>query len=225
MRTRNEFFEDFFARLTQGGFRVERVADSDLAAEVYAGTALFCVVTQDGEIIYEAYNTDKARALEQVAEDTRMAQSCFMQPPFADMERMETVNLVGGSYVKVFESAGMVLLCRRTGLFGYEFVTCRKAAPKHNNRRFYREQLYYDPVQAQDSFMERSGLKLPSYLAFTSEELRVLVSCCARCVMLDNELDSTTENRIHALMAKMEHCLPTVPELSPRNYFQNEIGV
>lgn len=224
MKTRNEFFEDFFARLTQGGFRVEPVTDSDLAAEVYAEVALFCVVTQDGEIIYESYNTDKARALERAAEETRTTLSCAVQPPFADMERMETVSLSSGTYIKVFESAGTVLLCRSTGLFGYEFAVCQKATPKHNSRRFYREQLYYDPVSAQDCFMERSGLKLQSPLNFSTEELRVLVSCCARCVMLDNELDTAAENRISALMARIEGYLPPAQELSPHHYFQNELG-
>lgn len=224
MKTRNEFFKDFFARLAQGGFRVEPVTDSDLAAEVYADGALFCVVTQDGEIIYETYNTDKARTLEHATEETRAAMSCTTQPPFADMERMETVSLSSGTYIKVFESAGTVLLCRSTGLFGYEFAVCQKATPKHNNRRFYREQFYYDPISAQDRFMERSGLKLQSPLSFSTDELRVLVSCCARCVMLDNELDGSTESRINTLMAKMEGFLPPQEDFSPHHYFREEIS-
>ena len=76
----------------------------------------------------------------QAAEETRRAQDCHSEPPFSNMERMETVNLTGGAYYKVFESATVVLLCRRTELFGYEFVTCQKAVPKHNTRRFYRGQ-------------------------------------------------------------------------------------
>lgn len=224
MKTRNEFLTDFFQRLESGGFMVLPVPDSDLAAEVYAGDSLFCVVTQDGEIIYENYDSGKARALEQLAEETRRAQGCHIKPPFVDMECMEAVTLTSGSYVKVFESAGVVLLCRRTALFGYEFVTAQKAAPKHNSRRLYRELYHYDPVTAQEVFMGRSGLSLPDAPHFTHEELRVLVSCCARCVMLDNELDTDAANRINTLMAKLEGYLPPQPEVSPRHYFQNEIG-
>lgn len=224
MKTKQDFFEDFFARLNQVGFSVTPLFENDVAAEVSTGNSLFCVITQDGEIIYESYNADKARQLEQFAEDTRASQGCCTQPPFMDMERMEVVNLMGGAYIKVFESAGTVLLCRQTRLFGYEFITCQKAEAKHNNRWFYREQVYYDPALAQDSFMERSGLKLPNPLVFSTEELRVLVSCCARCVMLDNELDGGTESRINSLMARIEGCLPPPQELSPRHYFQNELG-
>lgn len=224
MKTRQEFLEDFFTRLCKTGFRVELMEDGDLAAEVYAGNVLLCVVTRDGEIIYEAYDPDNARALEQVAGETRVRLNCCVQPPCEGMERMETsIHLTSGSYFKMFESAAMVLLCRWTTLFGYEFVTCQKAASKHNSRHFYREQYFYDPVVAQGSFMERSGLSLQSPLQFSTEELRLLVSCCARCVMLDNELDSAAESRINALMAKMESYLPTEQEMSPRHCFQHEI--
>ncbi len=223
MKTKIDFFDDFFIRLTDNGFRVERIMESDVVAEVYDESSLFCVVTQDGELIFEKYESGKARILEQAAEESRSALGCCTQPPFADMERMEPVLLTGGSYIKAFESAGTMLLCRRTGLFGYEFVTCQKAMPKHNTRRFYREQFYYDPVLAQESFMERSALKMAFPLSFSQDELRVLVSCCARCVMLDNELDSGNESRIRALMARIEESLPPQPDLSPRHYFQNEM--
>lgn len=223
MKTKSEFFEDFFTRLSQNGFIVQPISEGDLAAEVYNKDTMFCVITKDGEIIFEAFDTDKARLLEDCAEETRTALGCSTQPPFADMERMDTVNLTSGPYVKVFESAGAVLLCRKTGVFGYEFLTCQKATAKHNNRRYYREVVFYDPVTAQDSFMERSGLNLRSPLTFSHEELKALVSCCARCVMLDNELDSDAVSRINTLMAKMESYLPPQQELSPRHYFQNEI--
>lgn len=223
MKTRKEFFDEFFSRLTRSGFRVESIMESDIAAEVYDESSLFCVITQDGELIFETYISDKVRALEQAAGETRAALDCCTQPPFVDTEQIETIILTCGSYVKVFESIGAVLLCRRTGLFGYEFVTCSKTMPTHNGRRLYRERLFYDPVLAQDSFLERSGLKIPAPLAFSHNELRMLVSCCAKCVMLDNELDSGNESRIRALMAKIEESLPQQSELSPHHYFLNEM--
>ena len=222
MKTRQEFLQDFFERLRKAGFRVETMPEGDLAAEVYAGKPLLCVITRDGEIIYEAYDADNARTLEQTAGESRRELDCYVQPPFGDMEQMEPASLTNGSFYKVFESAAVVLLCRQTALFGYGFVTCQKAAPGHNRRRFYREKYFYDPVTAQGSFMERSGLTLQSPLQFSPEELRLLVSCCARTVCLDNELDSAAESRINALMAKMEGYLPTEPELSPLQCFQHE---
>lgn len=223
MKTRNEFFEDFFTRLTPKGFCVEIIMENDIAAEVYDESSLFCVVTQDGELIFETYSGDKVRALEQAAGEACTKLFCCMQPPFADMEQTEVVLLTGGSFSKVFESVGVVLFCRRTTLFGYEFVTCQKAIPKHNAKRFYRERFFYDLGMAQDDFLERSGLKIPVSLSFSHDELHVLVSCCAKCVMLDSEIDSEQENCIRELMAKIEDSLPGQPDLSPRHYFQNEM--
>ena len=224
MKLRKEFLADFFDRLTQRGFRVEPVSDSDLAAEVYMENTPFCVVTQDGEIVFEVYDSEKARLLEQAAAETRRELGCHVTPPFSGVEDMETVMLVGGSYEKVFESTGVVLLCRKTSLYGYEFVTCQKALPKHNSRRFYREQYYYELLAAQRSFMECSGLSMQGAVQFTPAELRVLVSCCARCVMLDNELDAENQKRIHDLMKRMEDSLPPQQELSPRHCYQNEMS-
>ncbi|GLB31612.1 hypothetical protein LAD12857_35350 [Lacrimispora amygdalina] len=225
MRSRSEFMTDFFDRLAGSGFRVETLPEgSDLAAEVYNSNTLFCVITRDGEIIFEAFDSEKARALEQTAENSRKALHCHTTAPFADMERMEPVNLTGGSYVKVFESAVIVLLCRKSGLFGYEFVTCQKALPKHNSKRFYREQYFYDATAAQQDFMKRSGLMLQEALHFSHEELYILVSCCARCVMLDNELDADAQKSINDLMKKIEESQPPQQELSPRYCYQNEIG-
>lgn len=225
MRSRSEFMADFFDRLAGSGFRVETLPEgSDLAAEVYNGNTLFCVITWDGEIIFEAFDSEKARVLEQTAENSRKALHCHTTAPFADMERMEPVNLTGGSYVKVFESAVIVLLCRKSGLFGYEFVTCQKALPKHNSKRFYREQYFYDATAAQQDFMKRSGLMLQEALHFSHEELHILVSCCARCVMLDNELDADAQKSINDLMKKIEESQPPQQELSPRYCYQNEIG-
>lgn len=225
MKSRSEFMADFFDRLAGSGFRVEMLPEgSDLAAEVYTGNTLFCVITRDGEIIFEAFDSEKARVLEQTAENSRKELHCHTTAPFVDMERMEPVNLTGGSYVKVFESAAIVLLCRKSGLFGYEFVTCQKALPKHNSKRFYREQYFYDATVAQQDFMKRSGLMLQEALHFSHEELHILVSCCARCVMLDNELDADAQKSINDLMKKIEDSQPLQQEISPRHCYENEIG-
>ncbi len=158
MKTKRDFFNEFFARLSEKGFIVEESTESDLAAEVYRNDALFCAITQDGDIVFEAYNADQARELEEAAENTRQTLNFCGAPPFENIDRLETVNLARGVYFKVFESSTIVLLCRFTALFGYEFLTCQKADAQHNKRLFYRETLYFNLPDAQDSFMRRSGL-------------------------------------------------------------------
>lgn len=223
MKTRQAFFKDFFARLTEMGFTVKELFDNDIAAEVYAGPALFCTITQDGEIIYEDYNADQARQLEQAAAETRRSLDFCIEAPFRKLERMETVSLVRGAYFKVFESADAVMLCRHSELFGYEFVTCSKAAGNHNKRAYYREMLFYERQAAQDSFLQRGGFTLgPVSPIFTKQESELIMECCNKRVMLDNELDSMTESRIYGIIQKIEATLPEQAELSPRQFFLDE---
>lgn len=229
MKTRQAFFKDFFARLTEMGFTVKELFENDIAAEVYAGPALFCAITQDGEIIYEDYNADQSRQLEQAAAETRRSLDFCAEAPFRKLERLETVSLARtepvwqGAYFKVFESADAVMLCRYSELFGYEFVTCSKAAGNHNKRAYYREMLFYDRQAAQDSFLQRGGFTLgPVSPIFTTQESELIMECCAKRVMLDNDLDGGTESRINGIIKKIEAALPEQAELSPRQFFLDE---
>jgi hypothetical protein len=226
MKTKRDFFNEFFSRLSDKGFFVKESTESDLAAEVYWNDALFCAITQDGDIVYEAYNADQARELEETAESTRQALNFCGAPPFENMDRLETVNLAKGVYFKVFESNTIVLICRFTALFGYEFTTCQKADTQHNRRPYYREVLCYNLTDAQDNFMQRSGLTasvIPDYPhGFSNEEMDLLLSCCTRCVLLDNDMDSITESRINGMVQKLESLLPPKTEIEPRHCFQED---
>lgn len=218
MKTRNEFFEDFFARLRQEGFRVHLYDEGDLVAEVFVGSVVFCVITHDGEIIYLNYDADKSETLEYCADETRTALCCCTINPYESSQQMDLIGLASGPYVMVSESKNALLLYHETRMFGFEFATCLKATAEHNNLCYYREQLYYDPIIAQDSFMERSGLIPNTPLSLTHEELRILVSCCAKCVMLDNELDGSTQSQINMLMARIEGYLPPQEHFEPQYY-------
>lgn len=223
MKTRQAFFEEFFGRLTQAGFTIKPLHENDLAAEIYAGPALFCVITLDGDIIYEDYNADQAQQLEQTAARTRQALDFCQTEPFRRLNQMETVSLSRGSYFKVSESTEAVMLCRFSELFGYEFVTCSKATGKYNRRTFYRETLFYDPLTAQHSFLRRSGFTSgDASPVFSHQEYKIILECCTKCVLLDNDLDGSTESRINVIVQKLESALPEQQEFLPRQFFIDE---
>lgn len=220
MKTRQAFFKDFFARLTEMGFTVKELFDNDIAADVYAGPAVFCAITQDGEIIYEDYNADQALQLVQAAAETRRSLDFCAEAP---IKMMEKVSLGRGEYFKIFESAGAVMFCRYSELFGYEFITCSKAAGNHNKRAYYREMLFYERQAAQDSFLQRGGFTLgPVSPIFTKHENELIMECCTKRVMLDNDLEVGTESRINGIIKKIEAALPEQAELSPRQFFLDE---
>lgn len=115
------------------------------------------------------------------------------------------------------------MLCRFSELFGYEFVTCSKAGGKHNRRNFYREALFYDPLTAQHSFLQRSGFTSgDASPVFSHQEYKTILECCTKYVLLDNDLDGSTESRINVIVQKLESALPERRELSPRQFFIDE---
>lgn len=223
MKTRQAFFDEFFSRLTDMGFTVKPLYENDIAAEVYAGPSLFCVITQDGDVIYEDYNADQARQLEQAAANTRTKLGFCTAEHFHMSKPAKTVNLSRGTFTKVFESVGAVMLCRYSELFGYEFTTCIKAPDSHNKRMYYRELLFVDHMKAHASFLERSGFPFLQELPVLNiAERELVLECCTRRVMLDNDLDSSTESRINTVIQKMESILPDKTELSPGQFFLDE---
>jgi len=223
MKSRQEFFQDFFIRLIKTGFTVKELFENDLVAEIYAGPALFCCITQDGDIVYEDYNADQELQLKQTAAETRQALDFCMETPYRKLEQMDTVSLAGSIYFKVFESTDAVMLCRYCELFGYEFVTCTKASGSHNKRKLYKELRFYDRQAAQESFLLRGGFATQSLSPnLTVQEIGFMIECLTKYVMLDNDLDGGTESRINGLIQKMEAVLPESPSVSPKQFFIEE---
>lgn len=222
MKNRQEFFEEFFKRLQKEGLTVNILSDSDVAAEISDGQGqLFCAVTHDGDIVYEDYNADTVRLLTGCAVKARQKTGACTEVPFKELESMDTVVLPKGSYYKIFESSTVLLLCRYSDLFGYEFVTCKKADPRHNKRKLYHDMVFYDLHEAKDSFGRRSGL-MDERPVFFNAELTLLLSCCIARMKLDNEISPDVEKEIGTLISKIEGYLPESIELSPRLYFENE---
>lgn len=222
MKTRQEFLTSFLKRLEQRGFTVEPTHESDIAAECYLDGNLFCVVTQDGDIIYEDYNADAERQIKQSVSEARNALKFCSESPLKNLTQMPTVSLTRGAYYKLFESSDIALLCRYSELFGYEFVVCHKTHGRHASRQYYRERLYHNLTEAQDSFMVDSGLKSDHIPIFNQQELSLLLFCATRCVCVDNELDGDMEHQIKDMIAKLENSLPEQGDFSPRQFYRDE---
>lgn len=222
MKSKQEFFDEFFVRLQKEGLTVNILPQSDVAAEISDGEGLtFCAVTHDGDIVYENYNADTVRILTGCAAKARQKTGACTEVPFKNLESMDAVVLPKGSYYKIFESSTVLLMCRFSELFGYEFITCKKADPRHNKQKLYHDMVFYDLTQAQYSFAQRSGL-VDERPLFCNAELMLILSCCIERVKLDNEIPPDIEKEIGALISKIEGYLPENVELSPRLYFEND---
>lgn len=172
-------------------------------------------------MVYENYNADTVRILTGCAAKARQKTGACTEVLFKNLESMDTLCLSGASYYKIFESSAILLMCRYSDLFGYEFITCKKADPRHNKRKLYHDMVFYNLTQAQDSFARRSGL-VDERPVFCNSELTLILSCCIERVKLDNEMPPDMEKEIGDLISKIEGYLPPNIELSPRLYFENE---
>lgn len=222
MKSKKEFLNAFFDRLTEMGFMVETADEVDIAAEVFHDNKLLFLITADGEIIYETYDDEKVRELEEVVKEMQGLLDVCTISPILQTDEAEKVWLTRGAYYKVMESTNTVLLCRYSGIFGYEFVTCNKTKGKLNDRKYYREQIHYSYEDAQMSFAERSNITLCQSSLYNDDELRLVLACLTRTMCLDNNIDSKMEQEVKELISKTEQYLPKQERFSPRNFYERE---
>ncbi|MFI3238746.1 MAG: hypothetical protein R3Y47_12110 [Lachnospiraceae bacterium] len=222
MKSKKEFLSDFFSQLVEQGFVVETTDDVDIVAEVYEEQGLFCVIASDGEIIYEVADDNKIQIFEEAVKEIQQSIGVSTSPPYEPLDRLEPVALTRGTYFKLMESMNVIMLCRYNGVFGYEFVTCNKLTNPLTSKKYYREQISYTLEQAQQSFAERSNMKLATVSPYNHEELGLILSCLTRTIYIDSALDNKMESDIKRLIEKTERILPSQQEFSPRYYYEHE---
>lgn len=221
MKSRHEFLNDFLNELSDSGFIVETTNEIDIVAEVFNEFGLFCIITALGEIIYENADDTKVQEFKSIIKKIQKVLNITTAQPVENLTELEVVELTRGAYYKLIESADTALLCRYNGIFGYEYVTCKKLS-NDNKRKYYREQISFNDEQAQDNFSERSNLKLGQVSLYTCDELRLVLTCLTKVICLDNNLDIKMESDIKELIDKTEEVLPIIEPFSPMDFYQRE---
>ncbi len=222
MKSRYEFLNDFLDKLSEFGFVVETTNEIDIIAEIYDDEKLFCLITSDGEIIYENNDEEKINEFEIAISEVQSKLDINCSQLIENLDESEQVILSRGGYYKIIESSDTALLCRYNGVFGYEFVTCKKLPKDNHTRKYYREKMYFNFEQAQANFNSRSNLKFAEATLYSQEELKLVLACLTRVIYLDNSLDVKMESAIKELIDKTENVLPPAQTFSPRDYFERE---
>lgn len=161
MKSRANYFKDFLARVSNGGFLIQKinVKESDLIAEVYFDKRLFCLVSKDGEVFYEYHDTELLQKIEDYSAQSRAALDFCSFRPFPSCKSFtRIVNIAECAYWVVIESTSVALLYRFSGLFGYEFATCKKSLVRENRRGYYNIKRFYCLEDAYSDFYDSSGL-------------------------------------------------------------------
>lgn len=161
MKSRTNYFNDFLARVSDDGFLIQKLnaQESDLIAEVYFEKCLFCSISKDGEIFYEYHDTVLLQKIENCALQSRATLDFCLFSPFSNFKQFSRiVNIAECAYWVVVESTSVALLYRFSGLFGYEFATCKKSLVKENRRSYYNIKRFYSLEDAYSDFYDSSGL-------------------------------------------------------------------
>lgn len=209
MRSKIDFYKQFFEQLSRHGYEVRRSESSDYLADIYYKRQLIAFYTKADTIEKNPFVTVKDKVLN-IINDTAKATAvrcgiCSECPYTEDNEK-----LPNGSY-KLAEYNGVTLACKHHHLFGYVFSTYR-TAPESD--QIIQRQFFYNKDFAGQDFAKRSGL-VDEKALFTETELMVLHSNLVKLSMKSDQLNNDEMLELGRMIEKIEE---VVPELQNRDY-------
>jgi hypothetical protein len=209
MRSKVDFYKQFFEQLARRGFEVKRSASSDYLADIYYKKQLVAFYTKADTVEKNPFVSVRDKVLNLIsdtAKATAVKAGICSECPYTDANE----KLPNGSY-KLAEYNGVVLACKFHHLFDYVFSTYR-LAPENNEP--LQRQFFYNKEAATQDFAVRSGL-VDEKALFTETELMVLHSDLVKLSLLDKDM---TNDEVVSIGKMIERIEDIVPELKDRDY-------
>jgi hypothetical protein len=216
MRSKIDFYKQFFEQLARRGFEVKHSESSDYLADIYHKQQLVAFYTKADTIEKNPFVSTKDKVLNlinDVAKATALKAGICNECPYTE----ENEKLPNGSY-KLAEYNSVTLSCKLNHLFGYVFSTYR-TAPDTN--QIMQRQFFYNKEFAGQDFAKRSGL-VDEKALFTETELKIIHSNLVKMNVLDNNVSNDDRISVGRIVDKIEDI---IPELKNGNYdfdFENE---
>ena len=225
MKSKKEFYSEYFKRLKSLNLSVNELSLPDVLAEIYnSDNILVGVITTDDRLICQTSDTGIIENLFSTAEQSAQTVGACTELPHNPTS--ETIN----GYYKLYEYGDVVLACKTNPLFGYEFVTYKKMTDSATQEViYYYAQVYYNFWLAGQEFAKRAYLienelnNNKAVALFSQSELSLLLSCCIERIKFDSSLETATEKALGALVEKIEGMLPDISDggnLLDRLYFE-----
>lgn len=202
MRSKVDFYKQFFEQLARRGFQVNRSESSDYLADIYYKRQLVAFYTKADTIEKNPFVSVKDKVLNlinDVAKATAMKAGICSECPYTEANE----KLPNGSY-KLAEYNGVTLACKLHHLFGYVFSTYR-AAP--DSDQIMQRQFFYNKEFAGQDFAKRSGL-VDEKALFTETELKILHSNLVKMNVLDNNVSNDDRFSVGRIIDKIEDIMP-----------------
>lgn len=209
MRSKIDFYKQFFEQLSRQGFEVRRSDSSDYLADIYYKKQLIAFYTKADTIEKNPFVAVKDKVLNLIndtAKATAVRAGICSECPYTEANE----KLLNGSY-KLAEYNGVTMACKNHHLFGYVFSTYR-TVPETD--QIIQRQFFYNKEFAGQDFAKRSGL-VDEKALFTETELMVLHSNLVKLSMKSDHLNNDEMLELGRMIEKIEE---VVPELQDRDY-------
>lgn len=209
MRSKIDFYKQFFEQLSRKGFEVRHSESSDYLADIYYKRQLIAFYTKTDTIEKNPFVAVKDKVLNLIndtAKATAVRAGICSECPYTEANEL----LPNGSY-KLAEYNGVTLACKHHHLFGYVFSTYRMAP---ETDQIVQRQFFYNKEFAGQDFAKRSGL-VDEKALFTETELMVLHSNLVKLSMQSEHLNNDEMLELGRMIEKIEE---VVPELQNSEY-------
>ncbi len=202
MRSKVDFYKQFFEQLARRGFEVKRSESSDYLADIYHKQQLVAFYTKADTIEKNPFVSVKDKVINLIndtAKATAMKAGICNECPYTEVNE----KLPNGSY-KLAEYNDVTLACKLHHLFGYVFSTYRTAP---DSVQIMHRQFFYNKEFAGQDFAKRSGL-IDKKALFTETELKVLHSNLVKMNVLDNNVSNDDRFSVGRIIDKIEDIMP-----------------
>lgn len=209
MRSKIDFYKQFFEQLARRGFQVRRSESSDYLADIYHKGQLVAFYTKGDTIEKNPFVSVRDKIINLIndtAKETALKAGICSECPYTESNE----KLTNGSY-KLAEYNGVTLACKQHHLFGYVFSTYR-TAPESDE--IMQRQFFYNREFAGQDFAKRSGL-VDEKALFTETELKALHASLVKMNVLDNNVSNDERLSVGRIIDKIEDIMP---ELKESNY-------
>ena len=211
MRSKTEFYQNYFEVLEKKGFSIRPPSSPDYVADIYHRERQIAFYGKLDVIIQNPFVEVDVKLMERLnslAKTTAIGCGICSDKPYDEATAAKPVNGV----VKINEHNGVVLACKHHPLFDYVMSTYRIDA-EHQNAAIQR-QYFYNKDEAFENFALRSGLVDVKKL-FTETELMVIHTGLVKLRTEDQDLNQQDLDAVETLIERVEDIVPELNKKEP----------
>lgn len=204
MKTKVEFYKEFFVELEKKGFGVEQPSSPDYVADIQFKGKTIAFYTKADVIEPNPFVEVPEKQVERLwsmAKATASLCGICSDQPYEE----EKAEKMGNGVMKLNEHNGVILACKKHPLFDYVLSTYRQDS--QNGNKPVQRQYFYNKEEAFESFVARSGL-IDERKLFTETQMRLIHAGLVKLRTMDEELSAEDIEEAGELINRLEEIVP-----------------